>query len=59
VACSDSVLGGCLLQGSGTIGQEGTLTTNQARFSNAAGLRRVVAFVPEDKPDVSVAITVQ
>jgi hypothetical protein len=46
-------------QGTGSIGEAGALTTNQARFSNAAGLRRVVAFFPEGKPDVSVAITVQ
>lgn len=46
-------------QGTGAIGEAGALTTNQARFSNAAGLRRVVAFFPEGKPDVSVAITVQ
>lgn len=31
----------------------------QARFSNAAGLRRVVAFTPEGNASVSVAITVQ
>jgi len=31
----------------------------QARFSNAAGMRRVVAFVPEGKPEVSVAVTIQ
>lgn len=43
----------------GAFGEEGTLTTNQARFSNAAGLRRVVAFLPEDKPEVSVAVTIQ
>lgn len=47
------------VQGSGAIGQEGTLTSNQARFSNAAGLRRVVAFAPEGNPAVSVAVTIQ
>ncbi|PSC73435.1 domain-containing 3 [Micractinium conductrix] len=46
-------------QGVGAIGSEGTLTSAQARFSNAAGMRRVVAFVPEGKPDVSVAVTIQ
>lgn len=47
------------VQGSGTIGDAGTLTSQQARFSNAAGLRKVVAFLPEGKPEVSVAVTVQ
>ena len=46
-------------QGAGAIGEAGTLTSQQARFSNAAGLRRVVAFVPAGKPQVSVAVTVQ
>lgn len=46
-------------QGTGAIGEAGTLTSNQARFSNAAGLRRVVAFVPPGNPQVSVAVTVQ
>ncbi|PRW58834.1 psbP domain-containing chloroplastic [Chlorella sorokiniana] len=46
-------------QGIGAIGEAGTLTSQQSRFSNAAGLRRVVAFVPPGKPEVSVAITIQ
>ncbi|KAI7840488.1 hypothetical protein COHA_005789 [Chlorella ohadii] len=46
-------------QGAGAIGDAGTLTSQQARFSNAAGLRKVVAFVPPGKPEVSVAITIQ
>lgn len=45
--------------GAGAIGDAGTLTSQQARFSNAAGLRRVVAFVPPGKPEVSVAVTIQ
>lgn len=47
------------VQASGAIGEAGTLTSTQARFSNAAGLRKVVAFLPEGRPGVSVAVTVQ
>jgi hypothetical protein len=47
------------VQASGAFGEAGTLTTTQERFSNAAGLRKVVAFLPEGRSGVSVAVTIQ
>lgn len=45
-------------QGSGDLGGPQS-TDPRSRFSNAAGLQRVVAWVPSDASDVSLAITVR
>ena len=45
-------------QGTGDLNRSGA-SEQKSRFSNAAGLQRVVAWVPPTAPDVSLAVTIR
>lgn len=48
-----------LLGGDGTLGPDNGSSDPRSRYSNAAGLQRIVAWVPPAASDVSLAVTVR